>query len=245
MITANLRLVIHIAKKYSTMTTSMDMQDLIQEGTIGLIRGIEKYDPERGYALATYCFWWVRQAISRSIRTKERVMRLPGHVAEMAYSWGSRRQNLRAKLEREPTVAEMAEAFKVTEQDVMLFMERGHNPISLDLMVGQNDDTSIGELVADPRDAEGEEAIEQALICEMGSAVREALVHLDPKDRMAVELRYGLTGEHPMTLKELGAQLGVTREAARLRLTRACNRLRILLRSTYASRDNLVASLAA
>jgi RNA polymerase sigma factor (sigma-70 family) len=216
----NLRWVVTVAKRYQAMARSMDILDLIQEGNEGLIRAAVKFDPERGYKFSTYSHWWIRQAITRGVRHKDRIMRLPGNIADMAYTWNGKLHQMRTELGRTPTTAELAGAFKVTESDVRLFLERGSHPQSLSIVVGDHSKTELESLIADPA-VDAEEMLEQANSLDLTQKVMIALSCLDPEERQLVERRWGLNGHKAETLGVLGQEKNVTREAIRQRIVRA------------------------
>jgi RNA polymerase primary sigma factor len=222
---SNLRLVVSCAKRYSRVTKSMDLMDLVQEGNIGLITAVHRYDPSMGYRFSTFAYWWIRQGITRSITRKDRSVHMPGKIGDMAANWGARTQRLRMELGRAPTTDELAEEFGVTPQDVLLYMERGQSPVSLDLIVREGDGATILNTLTD--DVEGEGPLDRMVKEERLRLIMQAVVTLPERDRDIVKRRLGLDGYPEQAWSEIGKAHGVSRERVRQVFQAATNRLRL------------------
>jgi RNA polymerase primary sigma factor len=221
LIESNLRLVMAITRNYTK--ANVPLLDLIQEGNLGLIRAVEKFDYKLGYKLSTYATWWIRQAITRALADQGRTIRLPVHVADQVRRLLRARRQLAQKFNREPTLPELAKETQQTEERVRELLELMENPVSLETPVGDGE-SLYGDLIEDVHAlAPHEQSADQARARELAGA----LENLNPRMRRVLSLRFGLDGEIPQTLEEVGTQLGITRERVRQLETRALRELRI------------------
>src|SRR5713101_9264138 len=220
LIESNLRLVMSITRNYTK--AGVPLLDLIQEGNLGLIRAVEKFDYKMGYKLSTYATWWIRQSVTRALADQGRTIRLPVHVAEQVRRLLRSRRVLAQKLNREPTLAELTKETGLTEQRVEDLLELVEDPVSLDVPVGDGE-SLYGDLIEDMHSAQPEEKTAHLL---RAKELANALSHLNPRMRRVLALRFGLDGEKPQTLEEVGVGLGITRERVRQLESRALRELR-------------------